>query len=90
MYGCCGHIECVEVHAKEVGCIPITSSRCLDLPISVLADAINEDIKVRCRVVCSSNHPSAYLQVSTDTLWLTPDMLSEEFDIYSNVSWRID
>lgn len=42
MYGCCGHIECVEVHAKEVGCIPITSSRCLDLPI-----------KVSCRVLCS-------------------------------------
>lgn len=53
MYGCCGHIECVEVHAKEVGCIPITSSRCLDLPISVFADAVNEDIKVSCRVLCS-------------------------------------
>lgn len=90
MYGCCGHIECVEVHAKEVGYIPKTSARCLDLPISVFADAINEDIKVRCRVVCSSNYPSAYLQVSTDTLWLTPDMLSEEFDIYSNVVWKID
>ena len=42
MYGCCGHIECVEVHAK-----------CLDSTISVFADAVNEDIKVSCRVLCS-------------------------------------
>lgn len=40
-------------------------------------------------LVCSVSK-DAYLNVSTDVLWLTPDMLGEEFDIYSNVNWKID
>lgn len=40
-------------------------------------------------LVCTTNR-DAYLNVSTDVLWLTPDMLGEEFDIYSNVNWSID
>lgn len=40
-------------------------------------------------LVCTTNR-DAYLEISTDVLWLTPDMLGEEFDIYSNVSWKID
>lgn len=40
-------------------------------------------------MVCSVNK-DAYLEVSTDVLWLTPDMLGEEFEIYSNVTWKID
>ena len=31
-----------------------------------------------------------YLRVEPDYVWLTPDMLSGEFDIYSNVNWKID
>ena len=40
-------------------------------------------------MVCSVNK-DAYLRVSTDVLWLTPDMLGGEFDIHSNVVWKID
>ena len=40
-------------------------------------------------VVCTSNR-DAYLVISKDTLWLTPDMIAENFDIYSNVNWKID
>lgn len=40
-------------------------------------------------LVCTANR-DAYLRVSTDVLWLTPDMLGEEFDVYSNVNWKID
>ena len=40
-------------------------------------------------LVCTTNR-SSYLVISKDTLWLTPDMLSEQFDIYSNVVWKID
>lgn len=40
-------------------------------------------------LVCTANR-DAYLNISTDVLWLTPDMLGEEFDIYSNVNWKID
>lgn len=39
-------------------------------------------------VVCTSNR-DAYLAVTKDTLWLTPDMIAEQFDIYSNVKWII-
>ena len=40
-------------------------------------------------LVCSVNK-DAYLRVVPDVVWLTPDMLSGEFDIYSNVVWKID
>lgn len=40
-------------------------------------------------LVCSINK-DAYLRVVPDIVWLTPDMLTGEFDIYSNVIWNID
>ena len=40
-------------------------------------------------VVCTTNR-EAYLMVTKDTLWLTPDMIAEQFDIYSNVKWIIE
>lgn len=40
-------------------------------------------------LVCSVNKDS-YLRVSTDVIWLTPDMIAEQFEIYSNVVWNID
>lgn len=40
-------------------------------------------------VVCTSNR-DAYLVVTKNTLWLTPDMIAEQFDIYSNVNWKIE
>jgi hypothetical protein len=40
-------------------------------------------------LVCTVSR-DAYLRVSTDVLWLTPEMLGEEFDIYSNLNWKID
>lgn len=46
-------------------------------------------LQITCGIVCSVND-DYYLEISKDTLWLTPDMLSEQFDIYSNVVWKID
>lgn len=40
-------------------------------------------------IICTTNRDS-YLRVTPDTVWLTPDMISGEFDIYSNVIWQID
>lgn len=40
-------------------------------------------------VVCTSNR-DAYMMVTKDTIWLTPDMIAEQFEIYSNVKWKID
>lgn len=50
---------------------------------------VGSDITGYVSLVCSVNK-DAYLRVSTDVVWLTPEMLSEEFDIYSNVVWKID
>lgn len=50
---------------------------------------VGSDITGYVSLVCSVNK-DAYLRVSTDVVWLTPDMLSEEFDIQSNVDWKID
>ena len=46
------------------------------------------NLNVYCYRVCASH--SEYLTVTPNMVWLTPDMLSGEFDIYSNVSWKID
>ena len=89
MHGCSGHVECISAWAREVNSIPDAFVKCLDEPIHVSAVPLHDDIVVMCSVICTNN-TSSYLRVSTDVLWLTPDMLGEEFDIYSNVSWRID
>ena len=44
---------------------------------------------VYCYKVCS-NTQRGYLNVAPNIVWLTPDTISGEFDIYSNVVWRID
>lgn len=50
---------------------------------------VGKGLNVTARLVCTANR-DAYLRVSTDVLWLTPDMLSSgEFDIISNVNWNI-
>lgn len=41
-----------------------------------------------CQTVCGKTLP--YLDVQPDYVWLTPDMFSGEFDIYSNVVWKIN
>ena len=50
---------------------------------------VSEGLTGYVSVVCTSNR-SAYLTISRDTIWLTPDMIAEQFDIYSNVVWKID
>ena len=52
-------------------------------------DRIGEGLSGYVSLVCTVNRDS-YLNISTNALWLTPDMLSEEFEIYSNVNWKID
>lgn len=52
-------------------------------------DRIGEGLSGYVSLVCTVNRDS-YLNISTNALWLTPDMLSEEFDIYSNVNWKIE
>lgn len=89
MHRCSGHIECISAWAREINSIPDAFVKCLDDPIHVSAAPLYDDIVVMCSVICTNN-TSSYLRVSTDVLWLTPDMLGGEFDIYSNVVWKID
>lgn len=50
---------------------------------------IGSELKVCCGIVCDLSK-DFYLRVSPDVVWLTPDMISGEFDIYSNVIWEIN
>lgn len=52
------------------------------------AARVGEGLRGCVSMVCSVSK-DAYLRVSTEVLWLTPDMLGEYFDIYSNVDWKI-
>ena len=52
-------------------------------------DRIGEGLSGYVSLVCTVNRDS-YLNISTNALWLTPEMLSEEFEIYSNVNWKIE
>lgn len=88
MHRCSGHIECISAWAREVGAMPNAFTECLDNPINVSAVPLYDDIVVMCSVICTINK-SSYLNVNPDYVWLTPDMLSGDFDIVSNVSWNI-
>lgn len=50
---------------------------------------VNPPLSVSCSLVCDVNS-EFYLYVEPDVIWLTPDMVSEEFDIRSNVRWVIE
>lgn len=66
----------------------------LNVSVHYLNDAITVNaymigrLIIICQIVCGKTLP--YLDVQPDYVWLTPDMLSGEFDIYSNVVWKID
>ena len=95
MYGCDFHIGCLTGMITRVGRElegSVTKMGSGDVPSLGLSGSIfrvGGGLSGYVSMVCSTNR-DAYLSVSTDVLWLTPDMLGEEFDIYSNVNWRID
>lgn len=50
---------------------------------------VSPKLKVHVNVLCSVTNKK-YLQVTPNIVWLSPDMIGGDFDIYSNVVWRID
>lgn len=46
-------------------------------------------MSVSCSIVCTTND-DFYLDVEPNVVWLTHDMIEEEFNIYSNVTWKIE
>lgn len=94
MYGCDCHIGCLSGEAFRIG-------RSLEGLVSRIGGGLSGNV-VRMgtekpsqglsgyvSMVCTSNRDS-YLTVSTDVVWLSSDMLGEEFEIYSNVVWKIE
>lgn len=93
MYGCDCHIGCLTGKITRVGdgehhLLSGVISRIGGGLLGGVA-SLSNGLSGYVSMVCSVSK-DAYLEVSTDVLWLTPDMLGEEFDIYSNVSWKID
>lgn len=79
MYGCNCHIGCLSGSVTRV---------CEELRGEVAR--IGEGLKGYASLVCSTNRDT-YLRVNSDVVWLTSDILSSgEFEIYSNVIWKID
>ena len=89
---CKEHKGCLFVSAYKISNDIKTYSKKISDDITVTAVCNKQPITVRASIVCSvSNEPSNfYLNTSVNVLWLTPDMLSESFDIYSNVDWYIN
>lgn len=89
MYGCDCHIGCLSGEVKRIGSElnGFVTRACSELAGNV--NCVSQGLKGCVSFVCKLNK-DAYLRVSTEILWLTPDMLGENFDIYSNVDWKID
>ena len=92
MYGCNCHIGCLSGSITQIGGdkheLSGTITR-IGKSLSGEMLSITNRLSGYISIICSVNK-NAYLNTSTDIVWLTPDMLSEEFHIYSNVSWKID
>ena len=56
--------------------------------LSASAYKLGEKLRVTCSLVCTVEK-NFYLDVVPDYVWLSPDMLSGEFDIISNTRWEI-
>ena len=79
--------KAVDVSCYKVGGTADVLCERIGESIDVSCVVLHKPIDVSCFTICSLNN---YLRVSTETLWLTPDMIAEQFDIYSNVSWEIN
>lgn len=78
----------VVVGISLLNCIECSAS-VLNPPLNISVMDVTPRLKVSSHLVCSVGGGS-YLRVVPDVVWLTPDMLSRDFDIYSNVVWKID
>lgn len=83
------HMSCLSLSVINLGNkINIVTSKA-NSSIAIMVNRVNQSLTITCSLVCLVNR-GAYLRVKPDYVWLTPDMLSNEFDIYSNVGWEID
>lgn len=87
MHGC-DTIRCLSVSAFKISeSIEAVANRIGD-DLSASAYRLGEKLRVTCSLVCTVEK-NFYLDVVPDYVWLSPDMLSGEFDIISNARWEI-
>lgn len=92
MYGCNYNVKCISGSVTRIDSIEDklkgNISR-VDKSLKGDISSCNKELSGYISIVCSVNDVS-YLRVTPDIIWLTPDMISGEFNIYSNVVWKID
>lgn len=82
------------------GCLSVQVTQIRD-PVTVGIECVGEHIRCKvadaaehlqvcCSLVCGVNTTDKYLNVAPTVVWLTPGMLSGEFNIYSNTDWIIN
>lgn len=85
-----GRNGCLTVRAERVGKGITASAMRIGDGIRAEAFGLGEHLNVSCSLVCSIPN-IRYLYAVPDVVWLSPDDLAgAEFDIYSNVVWKID
>lgn len=57
--------------------------------LNIVSNTILTKLNISCSVLCNANN-KRYLYVIPNIVWLTPDTIGEEFNIYSNVVWKIE
>ena len=57
--------------------------------LNIALNAISTKLNISCSILCSA-HNKRHLYVIPNIIWLTPDTMGEEFNIYSNVVWKIE
>lgn len=89
MYGCDCHIGCLSGSVTRVGQELSGSVSRIGTELCGSITRVGQGLSGSVTLVCSVNK-DAYLRVVPDVVWLTPEMIGGEFDIYSNVVWKID
>lgn len=94
MHRCSDSLGCLNVSVCRLGESLLVKAFRIgrDSPserLSAFAKRIGCGLIASAGLVCTSKDYS-YLYVIPDYVWLTPDTIAGEFDIYSNVSWVIN
>lgn len=80
---------CLSVNIRDEGQHLNVGVKMVNPLLAVESRLLNAPLSVNCSLICDVNS-EFYLYVEPDVIWLTPDMVSEEFDIRSNVRWKIE
>lgn len=80
---------CLSVNIRDDGCHLQVGCGLANPLLQVKNTLLNPPLQVNCSLVCSVND-NYFLYVEPDVVWITEGMLSGEFEILSNVSWKIE